>query len=198
VRQYYLRSAPEMGDIQVNLVDKKHRSRQSHEIAVSVRDRGGGRGAEARRQRQGGRSAARPAGDVADRRRGLWPRLPGQIAVAKQVRRLFEGTPDIIGVDDSVDEDAEKLVLRVAQAKAALLGVAQKDIVEVVRMGLSGEDVTPVHDGDAKYEIPVRIDLPAERQNSIDQLLKLKVRSRDGHLVPVSEVVESRDCCARR
>jgi multidrug efflux pump subunit AcrB len=59
-------------------------------------------------------------------------------------------------------------------------------------MGLSGEDVTPVHDGDAKYEIPVRITLPAERQNSIDQLLKLKVRGRDGQLVPVSEVVEIR------
>ena len=39
VRQYYLRSAPEMGDIQVNLVDKHKRDRQSHEIAVSVRDK---------------------------------------------------------------------------------------------------------------------------------------------------------------
>jgi multidrug efflux pump subunit AcrB len=125
------------------------------------------------------------------------PDYAGQIAVAKQVRAAFEGTADIIGVDDTVDEDAEKLVLRVAQAKAALLGVAQKDIVEVVRMGLAGEDVTPVHDGDAKYEIPVRIVLPAERQNSIDQLLKLKLRGRDGALVPVSEVVESARCAKR-
>lgn len=39
VRQYYLRAAPEKGDIQVNLADKHHRSRQSHEIAVSLRDR---------------------------------------------------------------------------------------------------------------------------------------------------------------
>ncbi len=38
VRQYYLRAGGEVGDIQVNLVDK-HRDRQSHEIAVSVRDR---------------------------------------------------------------------------------------------------------------------------------------------------------------
>jgi multidrug efflux pump subunit AcrB len=118
------------------------------------------------------------------------PDYPGQIAVAKAGARRLRGTTDIIGVDDTVDEDAEKLVLRVNQAKAALLGVAQKDVVEVVRMGLSGEDVTPVHDGDAKYEIPVRIVLPAERQNSIDQLLKLKLRSREGQLVPVSEVVE--------
>jgi multidrug efflux pump subunit AcrB len=190
VRQYYLRSAPEMGDIQVNLVDKKHRHRQSHEIAVSVRDR-----VVAVALKYGGNAKVVevPPGPpvmspiVAE---VYGPDYAGQVAVAKQVRAAFEGTADIIGVDDTVDEDAEKLVLRVAQAKAALLGVAQKDIVDVVRMGLSGEDVTPVHDGDAKYEIPVRIVLPAERQNSIDQLLKLKVRGRDGALVPVSEVVE--------
>ena len=36
VRQYYLRSAAEQGDIQVNLRDKHQRSRSSHEIAGSV------------------------------------------------------------------------------------------------------------------------------------------------------------------
>ncbi len=190
VRQYYLRSAPEMGDIQVNLVDKKHRDRQSHEIAVSVRER-----VTAVALRHGGnvKVVEVPPGPpvmspiVAEI---YGPDYAGQIAVAKLVRAAFEGTADIIGVDDTADEDAPKLVLRVAQAKAAQLGVAQQDIVDVVRMGLSGEDVTPVHDGDAKYEIPVRIVLPAERQNSIDQLLKLKVRNRDGLLVPVSEMVE--------
>ena len=37
VRQYYLRAAPELGDLQVNLVDHRQRERQSHEIAVSLR-----------------------------------------------------------------------------------------------------------------------------------------------------------------
>ena len=45
-------------------------------------------------------------------------------------RRIFrnQGPEDyaIIGVDDTIDEDAEKLVLRVNQAKAALLGVAHR------------------------------------------------------------------------
>ena len=193
VRQYYLRSAPEMGDIQVNLVDKKHRHRQSHEIAVSVRERVA---AIARKHGGNAKVVEVPPGPpvlspiVAEI---YGPDYAGQIAVAKQVRAAFESTADIVGVDDTADADAEKLVLRVAQAKAALLGVAQKDIVEVVRLGLSGEDVTPVHDGDAKYEIPVRIVLPAERQNSIDQLLKLKLRGdlrNGGQMVPVSEVVE--------
>ena len=37
VRQYYLRQSPELGDLQVNLVDKHERDRKSHEIALAVR-----------------------------------------------------------------------------------------------------------------------------------------------------------------
>ena len=79
---------------------------------------------------------------------------------------LSEAGADIVGADDTVDETAPKLVLRVNQAKAALMGVAQADIVEVMRLGLEGESVTPVHGGDNKYEIPVRIQLPPARQSS--------------------------------
>ncbi|GMU49856.1 MAG: multidrug transporter AcrB [Candidatus Desulfobacillus denitrificans] len=192
VRQYYLRASSELGDIQVNLVDKKHRSRQSHEIAVSVRDRI----AEIAKKHGGNAKVVEvPPGPpvlspiVAE---VYGPDYAGQIAVAKEVRKAFEGTADIVGVDDSVQADAQKFVLRVSQSKAALLGVAQKDIVEVVRMGLAGENVTPAHSQDAKYEIPVRVTLAPEKQNALDSLLKLTVRARDGKMVPVSELVEVR------
>ena len=192
VRQYYLRTNPEMGDIQVNLVDKHHRDRQSHEIAVGVRDKVM---EIARRSGGNAKVVEIPPGPpvlspiVAE---VYGPDYPGQITMAKQVRAAFEGTADILGVDDTVDADAPKAVLRVNQAKAALLGVAQNDVVATVRMGLTGEDVTPMHDGDAKYEIPVRITLPAQQQSTVDQLLKLKVRGREGNLVPISEVVEAK------
>jgi multidrug efflux pump subunit AcrB len=195
VRQYYLRANPEMGDIQVNLVDKHHRDRQSHEIAVSIRDRvmavaqAGGGNAKVVEVPPGPPVLSPIVAEV------YGPDYAGQIAVAKQVRDAFAGTTDILGIDDSIDEDAGKVVLRVNQTKAALLGVAQKDIVETVRMGLTGEDVTPLHDGEAKYEIPVRITLPAERQSSLDSLLKLKVRALPaygGQLVPISELVEAK------
>jgi multidrug efflux pump subunit AcrB len=195
VRQYYLRANPEMGDIQVNLVDKAHRDRQSHEIAVAVRERvmavakAGGGNAKVVEVPPGPPVLSPIVAEV------YGPDYAGQIAVALKVRDAFEGTADILGVDDTVDEDAGKILLKVNQAKAALLGVAQKDIVETVRLGLSGEDVTPLHDGEAKYEIPVRITLPAEKQSSLDSLLALKVRALPaygGGLVPISEVVEAR------
>jgi multidrug efflux pump subunit AcrB len=193
VRQYYLRAAPEKGDIQVNLADKHERSRQSHEIAVSLRDR-----IEAIGKKNGGvaKVVEVPPGPpvispiVAEI---YGPDMVGQMAVGKQVRAAFEKTPDIVAVDDYIEANARKFVLHVLQSKAAQLGVAQSDIVEVVSMGLAGQDVTPTRNADSRFEVPVRIALPAEKQSSLDALLKLRVRSRDGQLVPVSELVEVRD-----
>jgi len=39
VRHYYIRSRPEQGDLQINLLPKGERSRESHEIALDVRQR---------------------------------------------------------------------------------------------------------------------------------------------------------------
>ena len=83
VRQYYLRSGHEVGDIQVNLVDKHHREPQE------PRDRargppGAGRDRQAsRRIGEGRRGAAGAAGAVAARRRGLRS-VPGVAAAARR------------------------------------------------------------------------------------------------------------------
>jgi multidrug efflux pump subunit AcrB len=37
VRQYFLRQGPLVGDLQINLVDKHDRKRQSHDIALALR-----------------------------------------------------------------------------------------------------------------------------------------------------------------
>jgi len=190
VRQYYLRSGPDVGDLQVNLLDKHQRERQSHEIAQSVRlpiEK------IAAQHNANVKIVEVPPGPpvlspiVAE---VYGPDYAGQMAVAKQVRTAFTQTKDISAIDDSVEENAQKFVLRVLQSKAALKGVAQEDIVAVMKMGLAGEDVTPIHSGDSKFEIPVRVTLAPERQNNLDELLKLTVRARDGSLAPLSELVE--------
>ncbi|MCA1925940.1 MAG: efflux RND transporter permease subunit [Thiobacillus sp.] len=190
VRQYYLRSGPEVGDLQVNLVDKHQRNRKSHEIAQAIRPV-----VEAIAQKHGAdvKVVEVPPGPpvmspiVAEI---YGPDYDAQIAVAKQVREVFEKTDGIVAIDDTVEDDAQRFVLRVLQNKAAVAGVAQKDVVAAMKMGLSGENVTPIHGSGAKYEIPVRITLPPERQSSIDELLKLTVRGNNGKLVPLSELVE--------
>ncbi|HKI65185.1 MAG TPA: efflux RND transporter permease subunit [Burkholderiales bacterium] len=190
VRQYYLRSDSEQGDLQVNLKPKGERERQSHEIAAAVRPA---------LEKIGARWNAKvkvvevPPGPpvlspiVAE---VYGPDEAGRIRTAERVRAAFASTPDIVSIDDSVEDPAPRVVLKVDQAKAALLGVSARDVVETMRMGLLGADVTPIHDGHSKYEVPVRIVLPAERQGRLDEFLKLALRTSSGSLVPLSELVK--------
>jgi multidrug efflux pump subunit AcrB len=189
VRQYYLRALSEQGDIQVNLVDKAKRSRKSHEIAQAVRPalEEIGRKWQARVkvvEVPPGPPVQSPI--VAE---VYGPDEAGRIRVAKRVREALAATPDIVGLDDSVEDPAPRLVLKVDQGRAALLGVTRRDVVETMRMGLSGADVTPLHDGTSKYEVPVRVVLPPERQGEIAEFLKMTLRAADGSLVPLSELV---------
>ncbi len=96
----------------------------------------------------------------------------------------------IVAADDSVDAAAPKLVVRVLRNKAALAGFAARDLVETIRMGLEGENVTPIHSGLARHELPVRVSVSPEHQDSLDKLLKLSVRSAGGALVPLSDLVQ--------
>jgi len=92
-------------------------------------------------------------------------------------------------VDDSVEDASPRVVVRVDQARAALAGISSRDVVETLRMGLTGTDVAPLHDGHSKYEVPVSVVLPAERKANLDEMLKLTLRAPDGSLVPLAELV---------
>ena len=189
VRQYYLRQAPENGDLQVNLVGKHERARKSHDIALAVRpelvriaDKHGAR-AKVVEVPPGPPVLAPLVAEV------YGPDDAGRHAVAKRVRAEFARTPRIVDVDDSVEDSAPKIAVRVDQARAATLGVAPADVVATMRVALGGEDVTIVRDGQSKYGVPVALTLPPERQGKLDTLLAMQTRSREGSLVALSEVV---------
>jgi len=191
VRQYYQRAAPEQGDLQVNLIDKHHRDRKSHEIALAARPQIEAIGAKFNARIKVVEVPPGPpvlAPIVAEI---YGPDYAGQIAVAQRVREVFGATPDIVDIDDSVEVDAPKIVLRVDRNKAGLAGVTQQDIVNTIRIALGGDNVTALRTGSAKYAIPVRLTLPSERATTLEAVLKLQVRAQDGALIPLSEFVQS-------
>ncbi|MCX7945370.1 MAG: efflux RND transporter permease subunit [Hydrogenophilus sp.] len=190
VRQYYLRQMPEQGDLQVNLVDRRERKRKSHEVAMAARPVVQ---AIAARYGANAKVVEVPPGPpvlapiVAEI---YGPSYEGQIAVAQQVRAALERTPDVVDVDDTIEEVAPELVLVVNQAKAAQKGVAQAQIVETIRVALSGESATSLYGGSNQYEVPVRLMMSETLKDQVDQVLALRVRSREGQLVPISELVD--------
>ncbi|MGZ5266452.1 MAG: efflux RND transporter permease subunit [Caldimonas sp.] len=192
VRQYYLRSGGEVGDLQVNLVDKHERKAQSHAIAARVRPA---------LQKIGQRFGANvkvvevPPGPpvlspiVAEI---YGPEAPGRQQVAKAVRAVFEKTAGLVDVDDSSISAAAKTLLVVDRQKAAMLGVPQQAVVTTLRAGLAGEATAYLHD-QSKYPAAATLQLPAERQGDLNTLLQLAVRSATGNLVPIRELVTVTD-----
>ena len=188
VRQYYLRSGGDVGDIQVNLVDKSHRSDKSHVIATRVRPE---------LQKIGARFGANvkvvevPPGPpvlspiVAEI---YGPEADGRLAGC--ARRVPKTTVSLT-LTSSI-KSAPRTLLVVDRRKAAMLGVPQQVIVSTLRAGLAGEATAYLHD-ETKYPAAATLQLPPEQHGDVNALLQLSVRSAEGKLVPIRELVTVTD-----
>jgi len=193
VRQYYLRQSPELGDLQVNLVDKHHRDRASHEIALAVRPALAEIG---RRYSASVQVVEVPPGPpvlapiVAE---VYGPVYDEQRRVASELRRLFDTTKDIVDTDDSLEAPAARLIVEVNRERAALQGVTQSQIAAALATALDGADVSYVHSGRERDPIPIRVELPVASKADIASLLTLRVRSASGHTLPLADLVTVRE-----
>ena len=189
VRQYYLRADAEQGELQVNLVDKSRRQDQSHAIAQRLRPE-----LERIAARHGAtlKLVEVPPGPpvlspiVAE---VYGPDEAGRQQLAHRLMQAFADTPDIAAVDSSLRADAPRAWLRVNRPRAHALGIPVAQVAQTVHAALSGSDAAFLHDGHAKYPVPVRLQLPREAQVGLDALLSLPLRAADGTLVPLSELV---------
>jgi multidrug efflux pump subunit AcrB len=189
VRQYYLRAEAESGDLQVNLVDSHDRSEKSHAIAQRHRPE---------LERIAARHGARvkvvevPPGPpvmspiVAE---VYGPDQEGRAELAQRVAQAFKGTPDIVGVDTTLKEAAPRAFLRIQRQRAESLGIPVAVIAQTVYAALSGYDAAYLHDGHAKFAVPVRLQLPREAQVGLNALLALPMKAVNGTMVPLSELV---------
>lgn len=193
VRQYYLRSGSHYGDIQVNLVEQENRDKKSHEIAQTLR---------LPLQEIAGDYAANvkivevPPGPpvmspLAAEIYGL--DYNGQVQMAKRVGEVFEQAEDIVDIDDSVEFPSRRLIVRVDRKKAALLGVSQQAVSSAIGSVLLGDDVSYIHGANLKYPVPIRVEFPVQGKAGLEDILELKLRSRNGELIPLSEIVEVRE-----
>ena len=189
VRQYYLRSGANLGDLQVNLVDRSERKRKSHDIARAVRPMLAGIGA---RYGASVKVVEVPPGPpvlspiVAE---VYGPNYDGIRRVALELEKRFATTEGIVDIDTTVESSAPRDLLIIDRDRAARLGVSVPAIAELLQTAVAGSDVSYIHDGRSRDAVPLRLRLPAEVEADMDRLLSLVVRSQNGALVPLSELV---------
>jgi len=189
VRHYYLRSGPNVADIQVNLVPKGERDAQSHDIAKRVRPP---------IQQIAARYNARvkvsevPPGPpvlqtlVAE---VYGPDYGRQVEIAAQIRDVFDRTPGVVDVDWYVEDDQPKYRFEVDKEKAALSGVSTEQIAATLRIALGGMRAGLLHQPEEKEDLPIIFRLPPAERSSLDDLKQIKVVGQRGNLVPLGELV---------
>jgi len=188
VRHYFLRSQPNQADIQVNLLPRQNRNAQSHEIARRLRP-----GLDTIAESFGARIkvAEVPPGPpvlqtlVAE---VYGPNHKGQIALAAQIKKIFQQTPGVVDVDWYVEDPQSKYDMKVDLAKAAVHGISPADVTRTVQIGLAGANAGLLHDTRSREGIPVNVRLARADRSSIEDLGNLKLPTPQGGQISLQEI----------
>ncbi len=189
VRQYYLRTGPHLGDIQIRLAPKSDRQRKSHPIALDIRDRLQGITRDF--------DAVIKVVEVPPGPPVLAPLVAeiygldydGQISAAQTVGDIFRQTPGIVDVDDTIEYPAPRFNVVVDRQRAAQLGISQEAVVRAVAVFTGGDDVSYLRDTHLKYAVPIRLELSVADKANLDSLRAFKIRGNAG-MVPLAEFVQ--------
>jgi len=185
VRHYFLRQQPYQGDIQVNFVPPDRRPLQSHQIALALR---GPVEAIARKWKARAKIVEIPPGPpvlstlVAE---VYGPSYAEQLALARQIRAIFENTPGVVDVDWMVNAAQPRLDFQVERDKAALLGISTDDIRRSLAIALGGADVGLLHVPESREPIPIHIQLARSARSDDQNLRRLFLNTPDGQMVPL-------------
>ena len=189
VRHYFIRQGPNQADIQVNLLPKDERSAQSHDIAKRVR------------------TAIDPIGDRYGARLKVAEIPPGppvletlvaevygpdynqQIDTARQIRDQFKQTPGVVDVDWYVEDPQTEYRFVADKEKAALNGIDADQVAQTLRMAVSGAVIGLAHQPKEKEDVDIVLELPRADRSSVAALGEIRLISRSGVLVPLSELV---------
>ena len=191
VRHYYMRSGPNVADIQVNLLSKDARKLQSHEIAKQVRQR-----LLPIAERFGARIkvAEVPPGPpvletlVAE---VYGPSMEGRIALARQMRDLFKRTKGVVDVDWYVEDDQTKYRFLVDEEKAALNGISEDDIARAMQIASAGYPAGLLHQDAEKEDVALNVRLDRATRSDVERIQGLKIAGRNGGTVALGELVHA-------
>ncbi len=180
VRHYFMRSGPNVADVQVNLLPKSERSRQSHAIAVAVRP---GIDSIASRYGASAKVAEIPPGP---------PVLSTLVAevyaaddstrleAARRVKEVFESTPGVVDVDWTVTAPQQKRVFRVDRVRAAEAGASVEQITRTLYLALSGAPSGVTSSPTAREGVEIVPRLPIANRSSVEALLALPMATASG------------------
>ncbi len=191
VRHYYMRQAPQLADIRVNLAAKGRRSMQSHEITLRLRDE-----LTAIATRHGAllKIVELPPGPpviatltaevyAAD---GISYRQ--QQAAGELIRQRLLVEDKVVDVDSSAEAAQRQLHFIPDRAKLALAGISDVELASTLAIALQGRPTGTLHSDTERNPLSILLRLPLAQRSSAAALENLQLRASNGQLLRLSEL----------
>lgn len=190
VRHYDLRGGSNTADIQVNLIGKDDRKAQSHDIASLMRP--DIQNITAKYNANVKLVEVPPGPPVLSTivAEVYGPDYKEQIKIADHIQKILKNTEDVVDVDWMVEADQTEYQFVIDKEKAMLYGVAPQQIAYTMNMALSNNPVAMLYDEHANNQIGIVLALDEKEKSTISDITQLKVKSNQGTMVPIADLVE--------
>jgi multidrug efflux pump subunit AcrB len=168
VRHYYLRSQPNLGDVQIILKPKGERERVSHAIALDIRSRlkalevPPGTSLKVVESPPGPPVLATLLAEI------YGPDPETRRKVAAKVRKAFESVPFIVDVDDSFGIQAARQRVTISTENLDFFKVQESDVFDTLAILSGGRTVGYSHRDSGRQPIPIRVER-ARRDKVLDE-----------------------------
>ena len=160
VRHYYIRNAPELGDVQVTLSPKSDRSRSSHDIALELRQKlkalalPDGTSIKVVEPPPGPPVLATLLAEI------YRPDPETRRATAAKVREAFNAVPFVVDVDDSYGQQTPRIRVSIDQDNLEYQKVEEGDVYDTLQSLYADNTVGYSHRGGGRQPIPITVGLP--------------------------------------
>jgi multidrug efflux pump subunit AcrB len=155
VRHYYLRAEPQLGEVAINLVGKADRDRESHAIALDLRQRLAGLAVPAGTSLKVVEPPPGPPVIATLLAEVYGPDAATRRTAAGMIRQVFEAVPFIVDVDDSFGVQARRLRVRVSTDDLEFYSVQEQDVFDTLAALNGGQTVGYSHRGEGRLPIPL-------------------------------------------
>ncbi|MAT93611.1 MAG: acriflavine resistance protein B [Halioglobus sp.] len=189
VRGYYRRSAPNLGELRVTLVDKGEREHQSHALVLRMRQM------LAPYSRDGAsiKVVESPPGPpvlstlVAEIYGGTLTPYEAQKQAAQRLMQRLSREAHVVEIDSSVEADRIRRRFVVDKAKAALSGISTEDVAQTLALANDGYIAGYVQVARESSPLPIELRLDPTQRVAQKDFERLLVKGRQGVVKATTE-----------
>ncbi|MDY3339032.1 efflux RND transporter permease subunit [Riemerella anatipestifer] len=190
VRHYDMRGQSNTADIQVNLLDKSARSKQSHDVAKTIRPeiqkiaKNYGANIKIVEVPPGPPVLSTIVAEV------YGPNYEEQVKIADQVQQILKQTDDVVDVDWMVEAPQTEFKIIPDNEKSMLNGIAPQQLVGNLTYLMGEYPISTLYDEKSNQPVNMVMKLDDAEKATLQDITALKVKGQMGNMLPISDIAK--------